>query len=69
MKKKTVSRIVFRGSGYFDNLTIATSEHMQQFYDAAEWFVKNQDPETGGWPIPVKRKIAADFLVLEPGMI
>lgn len=65
--KFKIANITLRGSGYFDNLTIATSEHMQEFYDAAEWFVKNQDPETGGWPNPVKRKIAADFLVLEPG--
>ncbi|XP_066247990.1 D-glucuronyl C5-epimerase B [Euwallacea similis] len=65
--KLKVVGITLRGSGSFDNLTISSSEHMQQFYDAAEWFVKNQDSESGGWPIPVKRKIAADFVVLEPG--
>lgn len=40
---------------------------MQQFYAAAEWFVRNQDPETGGWPIFVKRKLASRFQDLQPG--
>lgn len=35
------------GTGSFDNLTFATSEHIGQFYDAAEWFVKHQDIKTG----------------------
>lgn len=55
------------GSGAIDNLTLSSSEHIQQFYDAAEWFVSHQDPETGGWPIPVKRKLASGFHDLNPG--
>lgn len=50
-----------------DNITLASSEHMAQFYAAAEWLVKNQDGETGGWPIPVKRKLANGFAELRPG--
>lgn len=56
-----VTRIAFVGSGAFDNLTLATSEHIQHFYDAAEWFVRHQNQSTGGWAIPVKRKLAAGF--------
>lgn len=59
--------MVFRGSGAIDNLTLSSSEHIQQFYDAAEWFVKYQDSDTGGWAIPVKRKLASGFFVLDPG--
>ncbi|ODM97495.1 D-glucuronyl C5-epimerase [Orchesella cincta] len=50
-----------------DNVTVSNAEHMAQFYQAADWFVLNQD-EMGGWPIPVKRKFSSDFpAVLEPG--
>ncbi|KAL1501825.1 hypothetical protein ABEB36_007079 [Hypothenemus hampei] len=65
-KLKIIS-VILRGSGAIDNLTLATTEHIQQFYHSAEWFVKNQDPESGGWPISVKREIASGFLQLEPG--
>lgn len=54
--------------GAIDNLTLSSSEHIQQFYDAAEWFVKHQNPETGGWAIPVKRKLASGFQDLQQGM-
>lgn len=59
--------ISLRGSGTFDNLTIATSDHMAHFYDAAEWFVKHQNRSTGGWPIPVKRKLGSGFMELPKG--
>ncbi|CAG9830726.1 unnamed protein product [Diabrotica balteata] len=65
--KMKVIDITLRGSGAIDNLTLSSSEHIQQFYDAAEWFVRHQDVETGGWAIPVKRKLAAGFQDLEPG--
>lgn len=65
--KLKIIAIILRGSGAIDNVTLSTSEHILQFYDAAEWFVKNQDPVTGGWPNPVKRKLATGFQVLEPG--
>lgn len=67
-KLKIIS-INLRGSGAVDNLTLSSSEHIQQFYDAAEWFVKHQDSETGGWSIPVKRKLASGFVVLEKGWL
>uniref|UniRef100_A0AAR5PNU2 heparosan-N-sulfate-glucuronate 5-epimerase n=1 Tax=Dendroctonus ponderosae TaxID=77166 RepID=A0AAR5PNU2_DENPD len=66
-QKLKVISIMLRGSGAIDNLTLASSEHVQQFYDAAEWFVRYQDADTGGWAIPVKRTLAPGFLVLEPG--
>lgn len=62
-----ITAIAFLGSGSFDNITLATNEHIAQFYDAAEWFVKNQDIKTGGWPIPVKRKLGSGFTELGRG--
>lgn len=58
---------MLNGHGMIDNITIASSEHMSNFYAAADWFVKNQDPETGGWPIPVRRRLANGFAELKPG--
>lgn len=62
-----VIRISFHGTGAFDNLTLSTSEHIQQFYDAADWFLKHQNQSTGGWAIPVRRKLASGFEDLPPG--
>jgi len=50
-----------------DNMTLSTSEHMEQFYDAARWFVANQNITSGGWPNPVRRKVASGMAILEPG--
>lgn len=59
--------IAFHGNGSFDNLTLATSEHMANFYDAAEWLVRHQNTSTGGWPNPVKRKLGSGFAELPSG--
>lgn len=64
-----ITHIFLRGGGAIDNLTLSSSEHMKNFYSAAEWFLKHQDVETGGWAIPVKRKIAAGFHDLQPGKL
>lgn len=55
------------GSGMIDNITLSTSEHMEQFYDAAKWFVANQNITSGGWPNPVRRKVSTGMATLEPG--
>ncbi|XP_071049996.1 D-glucuronyl C5-epimerase B isoform X2 [Onthophagus taurus] len=65
--KLKVVNIILRGKGAIDNLTLSSSEHILQFYDSADWFVRNQDPNTGGWQIPVKRKLASGFQDLKPG--
>nr|CAI5837151.1 unnamed protein product [Callosobruchus analis] len=65
--KLKIIGITLRGSGSIDNLTLSSSEHIQQFYDAAEWFVRHQDRETGGWPIYARRKVAPGFNELQPG--
>jgi heparosan-N-sulfate-glucuronate 5-epimerase len=62
-----VLEIAFYGAGSFDNLTLATTEHMSCFYDAAEWFIRHQDPTSGGWAIPVKRKLGSGFNELPRG--
>lgn len=61
-----VTMISLYGIGKFDNLTFSTTEHIAQFYDAAEWFVRNQNTKTGGWPNPVKRKLS-EFAELKQG--
>ncbi|KRT85088.1 hypothetical protein AMK59_535 [Oryctes borbonicus] len=65
--KLKVVNIILRGRGSIDNLTLSSSEHILQFYDSAEWFVKNQNEKTGGWPIPARRKLASGFQELKPG--
>lgn len=62
-----VVKIAFLGAGSFDNLTLSTSEHIQHFYDSAEWFVRHQNQSTGGWAIPVKRRLANGFEDLPRG--
>lgn len=62
-----VTAVSLYGSGKLDNITFSTTEHLTQFYDAAEWFVRNQNPKTGGWPNPVKRKLS-EFVELKPGL-
>lgn len=64
--KLKVTAILLFGVGSFSNLTLSTSEHIINFYSAAEWFVKYQD-SNGGWPIPVRRHLASGFSDLEPG--
>ncbi|XP_049317440.1 D-glucuronyl C5-epimerase B [Bactrocera dorsalis] len=52
-----VTSLAFLGVGFFDNITLSTYDHMAHFYDAAEWFIHNQDLKSGGWPNPVKRSL------------
>ena len=65
--KLKILRIILSGSGMIDNMTLSSSEHMEQFYDAARWFVANQNVTSGGWSNPVKRKVANGMTILEPG--
>ncbi|XP_012262938.1 D-glucuronyl C5-epimerase B isoform X2 [Athalia rosae] len=65
-KLKAIKMILY-GSGMIDNVTLSTSEHMEQFYDAARWLVANQNITSGGWPNPVRRKVATGMATLEPG--
>ncbi|ELT98840.1 hypothetical protein CAPTEDRAFT_116543, partial [Capitella teleta] len=61
-----VNTISFVGHGFVDNVTLASSEHLSQFYAAADWLVREQD-EQGGWPIPVERSLADGRLQLSRG--
>lgn len=63
-----VLSVAFLGIGFYDNITLSTSDHLAHFYDAAEWFVHNQDPKTGGWTNPVRRSLNG-FAELRPGWI
>ncbi|XP_069622530.1 D-glucuronyl C5-epimerase isoform X3 [Ranitomeya imitator] len=65
MPKKVV-RIVARGSGFLDNITISATAHTAAFFAASDWLVRNQDAK-GGWPIMVTRKLGEGFKALEPG--
>nr|CAG4649138.1 EOG090X0272 [Scapholeberis mucronata]SVE93483.1 EOG090X0272 [Scapholeberis mucronata] len=64
--KIRIHHLIVKGHGQLDNLTLASSNHMGMFYSSADWLVRHQDP-SGGWPIGVKRKIAAGKADLNPG--
>lgn len=64
--KIRVHSIIVHGAGFLDNLTLSTTSHMAQFFDAARWLAENQDSQ-GGWPILVTRKLAGGELILPPG--
>ncbi|XP_048471987.1 D-glucuronyl C5-epimerase [Rhincodon typus] len=63
---KKVIKLIAKGKGFIDNITIATTAHMPAFFAASDWLVRNQD-EKGGWPIMVTRKLGEGFKSLEPG--
>lgn len=63
-----VTSLAFLGVGFFDNITLSTYDHMAHFYDAAEWFIHNQDLKSGGWPNPVKRSLNG-FAELQAGWL
>ncbi|XP_075237680.1 D-glucuronyl C5-epimerase isoform X2 [Lycorma delicatula] len=65
--KFKVTTIILEGSGQLDNLTLSSSEHLAHFYAAAQWFVANQDVDTGGWANSVKRRGAPGMHDLLPG--
>nr|CAG4650783.1 EOG090X0272 [Simocephalus serrulatus]SVE94105.1 EOG090X0272 [Simocephalus serrulatus] len=64
--KLRIHHLLLKGYGQIDNLTVASSNHMEMFYSSADWLVRHQD-SSGGWPIGVKRKIAAGRADLDPG--
>ncbi|NXY16771.1 GLCE epimerase, partial [Atrichornis clamosus] len=63
---RRVLRMVAKGRGFLDNVTISATAHMAAFFAASRWLVKNQD-ERGGWPIMVTRKLGEGFKSLDPG--
>ncbi|XP_059224462.1 D-glucuronyl C5-epimerase isoform X2 [Stomoxys calcitrans] len=63
-----VLSISFMGIGFFDNVSLSTTNHLAHFYDAAEWFINHQDLRTGGWPNPVRRSLNG-FTELKPGWL
>ncbi|KAL1138097.1 hypothetical protein AAG570_009792 [Ranatra chinensis] len=67
--KFKIASILLEGSGWLDNLTLSSSQHLPQFFAAARWFVKHQDPDTGGWPISVKRRGTQGMKDLQPGWL
>ncbi|NWZ86627.1 GLCE epimerase, partial [Poecile atricapillus] len=63
---KRLLRLVAKGRGFLDNVTVAASAHTAAFFAASRWLLRNQD-ERGGWPIGVTRKLGEGFKSLEPG--
>ncbi|XP_039258995.2 D-glucuronyl C5-epimerase-like [Styela clava] len=63
---RKVVKLILRGQGYIDNITISTSDHMTHFLGASYWLLENQDHSSGGWPIMVERKFDG-FTDLPPG--
>ncbi|BES96491.1 D-glucuronyl C5-epimerase C-terminus [Nesidiocoris tenuis] len=67
--KFKVTAIKLGGSGKLANLTLSSSRHLEQFYLAADWLVKHQNPVTGGWLNPVRRKGPHGMKDLLPGWL
>ncbi|NXO46295.1 GLCE epimerase, partial [Locustella ochotensis] len=63
---KRLLRLVAKGRGLLDNVTVSATAHMAAFFAASRWLLRNQD-ERGGWPIMVTRKLGEGFKALEPG--
>ncbi|NWX64786.1 GLCE epimerase, partial [Promerops cafer] len=63
---KRVLRLVAKGRGFLDNVTVSATAHMAAFFAASRWLLRNQD-ERGGWPIMVTRKLGEGFKSLDPG--
>uniref|UniRef100_A0A8C4X0H4 heparosan-N-sulfate-glucuronate 5-epimerase n=1 Tax=Eptatretus burgeri TaxID=7764 RepID=A0A8C4X0H4_EPTBU len=63
---RKVLRLTLYGTGVFDNVTLATTAHMDAFLATSEWLLHNQDSR-GGWPIGVTRRLGEGFQPLEPG--
>ncbi|NXQ33365.1 GLCE epimerase, partial [Alaudala cheleensis] len=63
---KRLLRLVARGRGLLDNVTVSATAHMAAFFAASRWLLRHQD-ERGGWPIMVTRKLGEGFKSLEPG--
>ncbi|XP_022090323.1 D-glucuronyl C5-epimerase-like [Acanthaster planci] len=61
-----VLKFSVHGFGRIDNVTLSSSSHMTQFFDAANWLLKNQDGK-GGWPVKVERFLGTGFQTLSPG--
>ncbi|XP_013184352.1 D-glucuronyl C5-epimerase B [Amyelois transitella] len=57
--KFKMSSIILSGAGALDNVTVSSSEHSRHFFAAARWLTRHQSARSGGWPIPVRRRIAA----------
>ncbi|NXC04473.1 GLCE epimerase, partial [Orthonyx spaldingii] len=63
---KRLLRLVAKGRGCLDNVTVSATAHMAAFFAASRWLLRNQD-ERGGWPIMVTRKLGEGFKSLDPG--
>ncbi|NXU46257.1 GLCE epimerase, partial [Drymodes brunneopygia] len=63
---RKVLRLVAKGRGLLDNVTVSATAHAAAFFAASRWLLRNQD-ERGGWPIMVTRKLGEGFKSLEPG--
>lgn len=51
--KLRIHHLLLKGYGKLDNLTVASSNHMEMFYSSADWLVRHQD-SSGGWPIVIR---------------
>merc|ERR1712098_44229 len=69
--KIELKQLEFTGHGFVTNISVSNSEHLRMFMHGANWFVKNQDPSTGGWPTPIvfnkDRKKYPQAAEIEPG--
>ncbi|KAK6177681.1 hypothetical protein SNE40_015734 [Patella caerulea] len=66
LKVSRITDVSVRGHGWLDNLTLSTTAHLDNFYNAANWLVYHQN-DRGGWPIMVQRSLIPGVLELPPG--
>jgi len=64
-----VSRLILRGEGSIDNITISKAAHVTHVRDASNWLVRNQDQATGGWKNDIARSFREGYKTLTPGWI
>ena len=51
--EESLFKLQFIGHGQVTNNSLSNFEHLRMIMHGANWFVKNQDPSTGGWPTQI----------------
>jgi len=51
--KPLISHLKLEGVGCVANVSMASERHFSAFLAAADWLVRNAEPESGGWPVGV----------------
>ncbi|XP_013182323.1 PREDICTED: D-glucuronyl C5-epimerase [Papilio xuthus] len=66
--KFRICSVMLRGRGAVCGVRVSSSEHMAQFYAAADWLASGQRAR-GGWPVLARRHVAPSVPDLKPGWL